>query len=204
MMKPSNPDTRERLIQAARDLIFTRGYENVGVQELCERASVKKGSFYHFFPSKRDLTLAALEQHWKTFRFGIEQCVTAPLPPLERVKYLFNHLHLQYSAISDSGGILTGCAFGSLTMEVSANDPILRKALERIFLEWEALFARVFQEAILAGDLPVTTNAQQGGRALLAYLEGILLLVKTTQNPDVLIQLSPTAAQLELFGHVKP
>ncbi len=202
-MNPSTPDTRERLIQAARDLIFNRGYESVGVQELCERANVKKGSFYHFFPSKRDLTLAALKQHWSHYKIGIEQCVQAPLPPLERVKYLFKQLHLQYSTIADSGGVLTGCAFGSLTMEVSARDPILRKALERVFFEWEALFARVFQAAVLTGDLPSTTDVQQGGRALLAYLEGILLLVKTTQNPEMLLQLSPTTAQLEAFGRAR-
>ncbi|HSG31720.1 MAG TPA: TetR/AcrR family transcriptional regulator, partial [Thermodesulfobacteriota bacterium] len=45
--------TKEKLIDSAIQLLGTRSYNSVGVQELCEHAEVKKGSFYHFFPSKR-------------------------------------------------------------------------------------------------------------------------------------------------------
>ncbi len=55
-------DTRQRIITAAQELIYSRSYNEVGVQEICDHASVKKGSFYHFFPSKRDLALAVLDQ----------------------------------------------------------------------------------------------------------------------------------------------
>lgn len=193
-------DTRDRLITAAIALIFSRGYANVGVQELCEAAGVKKGSFYHFFPSKRDLALAALERHWRTYRAGIEQCVASQLPPLERVTYLFNALHQQHQAKAKSGGILTGCAFGTLSMEVSAHDTVLREALENVFKDWASLFEGVFKDAVAIGDLPAKTNTARAGEALLAYLEGVLLLVKTQQNPDLLQYLSPTPQQLETFG----
>ena len=48
-------DARERLIATAIELIRARSYESVGVDALCNHAQVKKGSFYHFFPSKQDL-----------------------------------------------------------------------------------------------------------------------------------------------------
>jgi len=53
-------DTKQRLLDTAQRLFYARSYEDVGVQEICQEAGVKKGSFYHFFPSKRDLTLAIL------------------------------------------------------------------------------------------------------------------------------------------------
>jgi TetR/AcrR family transcriptional repressor of nem operon len=201
-MATSIPDTRDRLIQAAIDLIFKRGYANVGVQELCEQAGVKKGSFYHFFASKRDLTLAALEQHWQIYRAGIESCVSAPMSPYERVQRLFDSLHREYQSRSDAGDTLTGCAFGTLSMEVSAHDTVLREALEQVFREWAGLFKRVFQDAIHAGELPATTDAALAGETLLAYLEGVLLMVKTSQNPRLLQHLRPTQAQFESFGQV--
>jgi TetR/AcrR family transcriptional regulator, transcriptional repressor for nem operon len=197
---PSN--TRDRLIQAAIDLIFKRGYANVGVQELCEQAGVKKGSFYHFFASKRDLTLAALEQHWQLYRAGIESCVSAPMTPYERVRLLFDSLYRDYQSRAKNGETLTGCAFGTLSMEVSAHDTVLREALENVFKEWAGLFKRVFQDAINIGDLPTTTDAALAGETLLAYLEGVLLMVKTNQNPRLLQQLRPTQAHFESFGRV--
>ena len=201
-MNASDSNTRDRLVQAAIELIFRRGYADVGVQELCERADVKKGSFYHHFPSKRDLTLAALEVHWAAYRVGIEQCVHAKLPPLERIQYLFDVLHRRYKLALEGGETLTGCAFGSLSMEVSAHDPVLRVALEGVFEDWAALFEGVFRDAVQNGELPQTTNTTLAGKALLAYLEGVLLLVKTSQNPDLLRQLQPTTAQFQSFGRL--
>ena len=58
-------NAREKLIQTAMQLIWQRGYGAVGVSALCREAGVKPGSFYYFFPSKRDLVLAALEENWR-------------------------------------------------------------------------------------------------------------------------------------------
>lgn len=199
-MPASTHETRERLIQAAIELIFSRGYTAVGVQELCERAKVKKGSFYHFFPSKRDLTLVALERFWQTFRVPIEACVKAPLEPLARIDYLFTALHQQYQGYLQQGQPLTGCPFGTLSMEVSAFDSELRAGLERVFDDWARLFELAFSDAVQAKQLPKNSNPAKGGRALLAYLEGILLMVKTTQNPDLIDRLRPSRTQLEQFA----
>ena len=61
---PQVSHAKEKLLDSALDLMYARSYRDVGVQEICEHAGVKKGSFYHFFPSKRDLTLAALDRQW--------------------------------------------------------------------------------------------------------------------------------------------
>ncbi|MBI3351289.1 MAG: TetR/AcrR family transcriptional regulator [Nitrospirae bacterium] len=57
-------DAKERLLKSAIDLIYSRSYAGVSVQDICEHADVKKGSFHYFFKTKRDLALAALEQQW--------------------------------------------------------------------------------------------------------------------------------------------
>jgi TetR/AcrR family transcriptional repressor of nem operon len=65
MGRPS--DAKQRLIEAARNVIFTHSYEGVSVDELCAAAGVNKSSFYHFFSSKQDLVLAAIESQWQWF-----------------------------------------------------------------------------------------------------------------------------------------
>ena len=56
----TRPGTRERLLDAADRLMWARGYEAVGVAELCAEAGAPRGSFYHWWPSKQALAAAML------------------------------------------------------------------------------------------------------------------------------------------------
>jgi len=47
-------DTRNTLLQAAKQVILTKGYAACGLSEILAAAGVPKGSFYHYFKSKED------------------------------------------------------------------------------------------------------------------------------------------------------
>ena len=53
-------DAREKLMSAILELIWSGSYGNTTIDQICERAGVKKGSFYYFFDSKADLAVAAI------------------------------------------------------------------------------------------------------------------------------------------------
>jgi len=53
--------TRDRILKAAEECFARGGYEATSVAEICERAGVTKGAFYHHFPSKQALFLALLQ-----------------------------------------------------------------------------------------------------------------------------------------------
>src|SRR3984885_481841 len=61
-------DAKERLLDAALELIWERSYGVVTIDAICEKAQVKKGSFYYFFDSKSELAVAALDYNW--FSYG--------------------------------------------------------------------------------------------------------------------------------------
>ena len=56
-------DTRDRLIETARQLFLKQGYTATGVAEILQNAELNAGSLYHFFPTKEDLLLAVLERY---------------------------------------------------------------------------------------------------------------------------------------------
>ena len=62
---PRVSDAKEKLTEAALGLIWTSGYGATSVDDICAKADVRKGSFYHFFKSKADLEVAALEFRWQ-------------------------------------------------------------------------------------------------------------------------------------------
>ena len=126
-------DARERLMRTAAELWHTRSYADVGVSEICDSAGVQKGSFYHFFPSKRDLALAVIDETWRRVGEGRAAAIlTGPLPPLERiVRYLEAGLEEQVRLKAETGAV-PGCRFGNLLVETGNVDPVLRERLERL------------------------------------------------------------------------
>ena len=182
-------DAKDKLLNSALDLIYARSYAAVGVQELCEHAGVKKGSFYHFFPSKRDLTLAALDRQWETIRRTVlEPAFSKDLPPLKRIARCFDRLFDLQCGVKERTGHVHGCPFGNLALELSTQDGVIRRKVDRIFGELAAYFEQALREAAAAGEIPdqdVGTTAQ----TLVAYMEGVILLAKTRNDLNLIKRL---------------
>ena len=79
-------DAKERLMEAVLELIWTGSYGGTTIDHICDRAGVKKGSFYYFFDSKADLALAAVEVGWNRIRPDLDALFSATIPPLERLR----------------------------------------------------------------------------------------------------------------------
>src|SRR6187402_1253199 len=79
-------DARERLIDSMVELIWIGSYGSTSVDSICERAGVKKGSFYHFFPSKTDLALAAIDHAFAEARAILDGIYSPVNAPLERLR----------------------------------------------------------------------------------------------------------------------
>ena len=79
-------DAKERLMEAVRELIWTGSYGRTTIDQICEKAGVKKGSFYYFFDSKADLAVAAIEEDWQCRRSELDSLFSATIAPLERLR----------------------------------------------------------------------------------------------------------------------
>jgi len=188
--------TKQRLLDTARELFYARSYEDVGVQEICREAGVKKGSFYHFFHSKRDLTVAMLDESWEKFRATLQKEVfVRDIPPLQRIQRLLDMQYRLHTEAKAKTGHVSGCPFGNLAGEMSTQDEVIRERVKRIFRDLEVPIRDALEEAVTAGDLP-DLNSRATASAMVAYLEGLSLMAKTHNDPDIVKQLGPAILKL--------
>ena len=54
--------SREKLLDVAFDEIYYNGYYSTSVDKILKKASMNKGSMYHFFKSKKELALAVIKE----------------------------------------------------------------------------------------------------------------------------------------------
>lgn len=194
----ASPDTYDRIIESAKELIYAKSYADVGVAAICQKAEVQKGSFYHFFSSKQDLTLAVIDRYFADFKDQIfDQAFTPSLPPLARFKKAFELLIDMQIHIYDQTGQVYGCPFGNLALEVATQDETIRQKLEQQFIRFQKLIRSTLEEAVELGEIK-GINIEKTAAAILAYIEGTLLLAKTHNDPNLLRQLLPAALSIQL------
>jgi len=196
-------DAKERLLASALTLVSERSYAGVGVQQLCEHAGIKKGSFYYFFKSKQDLMLAALAQQSQV----IEQMIFTPalaadLSPLERIERLFHLTYEFQKPMTQETGRVLGCFFGNLALELSTQDEPIRHCIDRVFRAAVASIRNTVEEAIKAGEVP-EVDAQATAEAILAYWEGVILLAKVRNEAELLKKLAGGVKEIAIAGKKK-
>jgi TetR/AcrR family transcriptional repressor of nem operon len=133
MIRPN--DTKQRLMDAATSLMWESGYASTSVDAICERAGVKKGSFYHFFESKSHLSVAALEADWQVTKLELDAIFSPTVPPLERFERYFKRALDRQTALKEKTGSVLGCPRFTLGAEISTLEQAIRTKVEQILGE---------------------------------------------------------------------
>jgi TetR/AcrR family transcriptional repressor of nem operon len=194
----AEPDTRSRILATAREMFHGRSYADVGIQEICEAARVQKGSFYHFFPSKQDLALAVIDDMADDWAHGfVAEAFDQNLPPVERLDYMIDAAYYWQKAAKDIEGRMPGCLFGNLALEISTRDDVMRAKLNAVFDKAKDKFRLTLDEAVASGAM-APMNTEDTATAMLAFLEGVILLAKSRNDPDVILRLGPAIRTLRI------
>jgi TetR/AcrR family transcriptional repressor of nem operon len=178
-------DAKERLMEAVQELIWTGSYGSTTIDQICEKAGVKKGSFYYFFHSKADLAIAAIDEKWSQLKVELDSMFSPTVPPLERLK---NHCEFSYriqSEIKAKFGCVLGCPMFSLGSEISTQEDLLQKKVQAILDQKRKYLASAIRDAHDAG-LIHAPDAAAKARTLFAYYQGLLTEARIDNNLEVL------------------
>src|SRR5277367_394286 len=110
------PSVRQKIVDAALEVLIEKGFHGCGVQDITDAAGVPKGSFYNHFESKEALGAEALDRFWQRSGCGLLGILSDEnLKPIERLRRYFT---VASSSLSD-GGYRCGCLVGNLSLELA-------------------------------------------------------------------------------------
>jgi TetR/AcrR family transcriptional repressor of nem operon len=188
-------DAREKLLQVAFDLIWENSYSSVSVDDICERAQVKKGSFYHFFPSKCDLALAAIDAWVQTKRPMMDAVFSPSVPPLERLRTFCDFVYRDQKRIFEERGHVLGCPFASLGCEMSTQEERLRAKTSEITGRMLNYLESAIAEAQRLGQIPAG-DPRDAARLLHSLKTGMITEAKIHNDPECLAGMADAAFRL--------
>src|SRR6476646_2950310 len=189
---PRTSDMKERLTDAAMDLIWENSYGATSVDAICDRAGAKKGSFYYFFKSKSELAAAALEADWNKKRAEMDSMFSPTVPPLERLDRYFDFVYNRLAQLQKKCGSILGCPFVSVGSEVSTQDQIVREAIDRIMDRKLQFFISAVRDAAAQGliDAP---DPEAKAKALFACYQGTVAQARIQNDVELLRQFKQVA-----------
>lgn len=183
---------KERLMEAAMDLMWRNSYGAASVDAICERAGAKKGSFYYFFKSKSELAAAALEGDWNKKRAEMDSIFSPTVPPLERFDRYFDFVHDRLSELQKKCGSILGCPFVSVGSEVSTQDQTVRDTIDRIMDRKMNYFISAVRDAA-AQRLIDAPDPEAKARALFACYQGTMAQARIQNDIELLRQFKQVA-----------
>ena len=178
--------TRNNLIEAAKKLMWERGYEAMSPAIILEESGAGQGSLYHHFKGKKHLAITALEDISDEMRQSSREIFSDRKPPLERVKtYL----------LSSRDGI-KGCRLGRFATETAIFEPDFCTPVARYFDDLERRLTMAFDEAKALGQLRPTLDSADLALAVVAVVQGGFLLCRIHQDATVISRATESAWRL--------
>lgn len=190
-------DAKEKLMDAVLELISQGSYGSTTVDRICEKAGVKKGSFYYFFESKSDLAIAALEAEWQRKRPGVDAVFSPIVPPLERLRRFCEGGYEKQKELKCQCGCVTGCPLFTLGSEVCTQETKLHDKIKEILGYMQKYIESAIRDAHAAGEIDAPDAASKA-RIIFAYSEGLMTQARISNDPEVLREMP--AGVLSILG----
>ncbi|HLX94261.1 MAG TPA: TetR/AcrR family transcriptional regulator [Verrucomicrobiae bacterium] len=178
-------DAKKRLMDAVLELFWSGSYGSTTIDHICEKAGVKKGSFYYFFQSKSELAAEALDASWQDKQAELDKIFSPMVPPLDRIRKYCEFSYKIQREIKEKYGRVLGCPQFALGAEICTQEDRLQKKIQEILDYKRKYLESAIRDAHAAGFIKAPDPAAKA-RMILAYYEGLLTQARIQNDVDVL------------------
>ncbi|WP_172144501.1 MULTISPECIES: TetR/AcrR family transcriptional regulator [Pseudomonas] len=177
-------DKRDLILAKGAEVMTRRGYHGAGVQEIVQAAGVPKGSFYHYFASKEEFALQALQQVYGPRLQRYAQALENPaLSPRARIVGYYGEL-VEHFARQEK--LEYHCFIGSLSFEMAELSPTLGAEVDAILQRSADILQACLQQAQRAGELAADEDCRSLASFITSAWQGALTRLKVANNTRAL------------------
>lgn len=176
MEKPKKNSTLDNILGVARDLFLNRGFSATSVDEICRKAKITKGGFFHYFKSKECLAKIVLTRFCANTRDQIRQsgCCENVSDPLERVFAALDCIseNLRQSKKHQ------GCLITTFVQEMSQTHPAIQSMCREGLEAWALMIKNELKLAKKKYAPHSSVNVDSLANYCVAVIEGAQILAK--------------------------
>jgi AcrR family transcriptional regulator len=192
--------SRERIIASAADLIGECGVQGTSLDDVLTTAGASKSQLYHYFRDKEDLVRAVVARQTERV-LAVQMPLLNALDSWAAIAAWFDAL----VALQDQRHCVGGCPIGSLASELADHDEAARRDLVASFDRWEGYLCRGLARMRERGELVAQADPATLAMAVMASVQGGLLLTKTRKTSHPLrVALDAALVYLRSFAAPDP
>ena len=167
--------TRERILDAAANLMWERGYASTSPQAIQKRAGVGQSSMYHHFAGKSSLAAESLRRDGERLRAATAELLATGESPVDAV--------MAYLRSPREG--LRGCKLGRMTQDTEVlEDPALRNPIAETFTFYQGRIATLLEAARREGQLIPQFSPTDVAATIVAIVQGAHVLARAEQSQE--------------------
>lgn len=199
--------TRERLLEAANELVLRHGFAATSLEQILKRTGVTKGAFFHHFPSKDALALALVDRYLEEERrleeATLKRAERLTSDPLQQVLIAIGLLEEMFAGLDAPH---PGCLVASYLYQNDLMTPEITARTRKAFAHWREVIAAKLSAAARQRTPRIPLDYEALGDLPNTLIEGALILSKLYDNPKFVAgQLRLLRNWLEvLFGAEAP
>lgn len=163
-MGSKGDNNRHRIVVAANQLFYRRGYNQTSFRDIAEETGIPRGNFYYYFKTKEDILGAVVDARVKDFEEILIQCDNSTHDPRKRILCFTDMLSDREDSI-----LQVGCPIGTLSSELAKDD----KSFQDVS---RAVFTLIRQWLVTQFGALGVSNADEKAMNLLARLQGVCVM----------------------------
>ncbi len=179
------PGTKRALLEAVVQLMLAHGYTATTVDQICAKAGVTKGGFFHYFRNKEEIARAALDffscRQTEAFAsIGFDKIDD----PIDRLRLLFDGME----KMCGSSDTPDACLVGMMAQELAESNDAVRGCCEGHFGDFADMIATLLKAAKKAAPNAAKFDPKSVAWMTLSLMQGSMLVGKTKQDRKLILQ----------------
>ena len=168
--------TRQKLIDATFEEVYSHGYQGAALAEILKNAGVHKGSMYHYFGSKKEMALVAIQEKISQKNLGKYSKI---------LELKSGYLEALLNSMKDitQRDFKRGCPIANIVQEMSNIDEDFNTTMKLIYEEFRKYIKDILEKSIEAKEMK-ECDTKKMALFITSALEGAILCAKASGEPQ--------------------